>query len=139
MTNLLELARDIVVAHLNLTPLSSVDLLQEVQQVYAVLHDLKAGRLEKLHTSQGSGSGISTRRRKPGASGTRHHVPRTQSLLCKYRLQRRKELDALLDLEANLAKARAARKAVAFGTNITPPSLLYRRTPGPRDNNRPRR
>jgi hypothetical protein len=139
MTNLLELARDIVVAHLNLTPLSSVDLLQEVQQVYAVLHDLEAGRLEKLHTSQGGGSGIATRRRKPSASGRRHHLSRTQSLLCKYRLHRRKELDAILDLEANLEKARAARKSVAFVANIAPPSPFYRRMPGPRDHNRPRR
>lgn len=139
MTNLLELARDIVVAHLNLTPLSTVDLLQEIHQVYAVLHDLEAGRREKLHTSQNGGSGISIQRRKPSASGRRHHLSRTQSLLCKYRQQRRKELDALLDLETNLQKARAARKEVAFVANIAPPSLFYRRLPGPRDHNRPRR
>ena len=139
MADLLELTRDIVCAHLRLTPLASDELLREIQQLHAAFHELDIGSHHDLHPSPVGYRSISSRHRKPAAIRLQHRISGALTLFRKRRREERLELEACMDLEANLAKARAVRQAQSFVTRLAPLSLVRRREPGPRDDHRPRK
>lgn len=129
MADLLELTRDIVVAHLHLTPLTSDDLLQELQQLHAILGKLETGRLRNHSLSSTGSRSTTSRRRKAAAVSRQPQRTKGLSLLGKRRLRKRQELVASLDLAANLAKARAARQAEEIRFCHPPPGRFLRRAP----------
>ena len=139
MATLLELASDIVSSHASTTPMSSDDLVLEIQKVYAALLDLEAGKVappsveeakpalsvkdafkknEVICLECGKG-GMKTLTRhlgdahnmKPGEYRKRFGIPSKQPLTAKSYSESRRKMAAERGLGDVLAKAREARAA----------------------------
>ncbi len=140
MATLLELAAAIVESHASTSPMSTDDLLVEIQKVYGTLKQLESGTVEVIPVEEekkpaitvkqafktteviclicGKG-GMKTLARhlsqahgiKPGAYRKQFGIPKTQPLAAKKFSEERRKLAQERDLAANLAKARAARAA----------------------------
>lgn len=144
MTTLMELTSEIVTAHASTTPLTSEELLNAIQRVYAVLKELEGGGAEPVSAPEvatqtlspkqsikkneviclicGKG-GMKTLTRhlsqahqiKPNAYRKQFGLPANQPLAARDFTARRKEIAASMDLSANLEKARATRAAKLKG------------------------
>ncbi len=142
MATLLEMAKEIVTAHAQTTPMTTTELISEIQMVHAVLLALESGMSvesesmpaadattltikqafktnEVLCMICGKG-GMKTLTRhlnqahqlKPAQYRKQFNIPKSQSLMSKKYAEARKEIASRMDLGANLEKARAARKSV---------------------------
>ena len=135
MATLLEMANNIVSAHAQTTPMTTTEILAEIQKVYAVLQSLDSGipvseepvETPTLTLKQAfktnevicmiCGKGMKTLTRhlnqahqtKPSAYRKQFNIPKTQKLMSKGYAAKRKEIAAGMDLGGNLEKARAAR------------------------------
>ena len=139
MATLLEMANNIVSAHAQTTPMTTAEILAEIQKVHSVLQALDAG----VSTSQEGiieepaaptltlkqafrtnevvciicGKGMKSLARhlttvhqmKPSEYRKQFNIPKTQKLMSKVCAAKRKEVAATMDLVGNLEKARAAR------------------------------
>ena len=140
MATLLEMAKDIVAAHAQATPMSTEELLAEINKVYAALLALEGGEAvvasvveeeatpaltlkqafkkdEVICMICGKG-GMKTLARhlnqahdlKPSAYRKQFNIPKSTPLMAKSYAAKRKEIAAGMDLNSNLEKARAARQ-----------------------------
>jgi predicted transcriptional regulator len=142
MATLLEMAKDIVAAHAQATPMTTEELLAEIHKVYEALQALEVGApvetlpeeppaptltlKQAFRTNEvvcmicGKGGFKALTRHlsqthqiKPSEYRKQFNIPKTQPLMSKAYTIRRKEISAGMDLGANLEKARAAR-----GSNV---------------------
>lgn len=141
MATLLEMAQQIVSAHAQTTPMTTTELLDEIQKIYAVLQSLDSGALLETFTKESIEAPITlkqafrtnevvcmvcgkggfkaltrhlsqTHQMKPSDYRKQFNIPKSQKLMSKACAARRKEVAAGMDLVGNLEKARAARKGV---------------------------
>lgn len=136
MATLLEMAKDIVAAQAQSTPMSTEELIASINKVFAALQGLESGVPEteeaapSLSLKQafkqneviclicGKG-GMKTLTRhlnqahamKPAAYRKQFNIPKTTPLMAKSYAAKRKEIAAGMNLGANLEKARAARQS----------------------------
>jgi predicted transcriptional regulator len=138
MATLLEMAQQIVSAHATKTPMTTTELISEIQKVHAVLQELETGAPVETPSEESAiptltirqafktnevvcmicGKGMKlltkhlsqTHQMKPAAYRKEFNIPKTTPLMSKAYAIRRKEISAGLDLTGNLEKARAARK-----------------------------
>jgi predicted transcriptional regulator len=137
MANLIEMAADIVAAHASNSPLSSAQLVEELQQVYAALKALDSGQTVEVAAEApaltvkqafkkdevvcmvcGKG-GMKTLKRhlsqahglKPGQYRKQFGIPSSQSLAAKSYSESRRKMAEERGLADKLAKARAIRGA----------------------------
>src|SRR6266702_5228406 len=137
MATLLEMAAEIVSSHASTTPMSSDDLLQEIQKVYASLRAIEAGqpvageevkpaitikeafkKNEVICMICGKG-GMKTLARhlktvhnmKPGQYKKQFGIPSKQPLTAKSFTEARRQMAMDRGLADNLAKAREVRMA----------------------------
>jgi predicted transcriptional regulator len=146
MASLLEMAKDIVAAHAQTTPMTTEELLAEIRKVYAALQALESGTAEEAVISVaeepvsltvrqafkanevicmicGKGKMKSltrhlnmTHEMKPVEYRKQFNIPKSLPLMSKGYAAKRKEIAAGMDLKSNLEKARAARKGAAVKT-----------------------
>jgi predicted transcriptional regulator len=137
MATLLEMAKDIVANHAQATPLTTEAYLKEIERVYSSLKALENGGTvvdvvepqptvsvrQAFKTNEviclicGRG-GMKTLTRhlnqahqmKPAAYRKQFGIKKSQLLMSKNYAKVRKEIAGTMDLAANLAKARAARR-----------------------------
>ncbi len=139
MATLLEMAQQIVSAHATKTPMTTSELITNIQKIHAALQALDSGGVElsipeepaipTLTLKQafkkdevvcmvcGKG-GMKTLTRhlnqahemKPSQYRKQFNIPKSQSLMSRNYSAMRKEIAAGMDLGANLEKARAARQ-----------------------------
>ena len=137
MPTLLEMAQQIVSAHATKTPMSTTELIAEIQMVHATLQELETGipvetppeeqatptltLKQAFKTNEvvcmicGKGMKLLTKHLnqahqiKPSEYRKQFNIPKTQVLMSKAYTIRRKEIAAGIDLTGNLEKARAAR------------------------------
>lgn len=147
MSNLLEMATDIVTSHASVTAMTTDELLLEIQKVYAALKALEAGaevvpveerapvisvkdafkKNEIICMVCGKG-GFRTLSRhlsqmhdlKPGAYKKQFNIPSTQALTAKSFSDARKRMAEEKGLADNLAKAREVRAAKLKGKKAAP-------------------
>lgn len=141
MATLMEMAAKLVEAHASSTPMTTEELLDAIQRVYAKLKQVESGEAAEAPAAEeenkpalsarqsikknevicllcGKG-GMKTLTRhlsqshqmKPGEYRKQFGIPRTQPLAAKDFSAKRKEMASNMNLAANLEKARAARKA----------------------------
>jgi predicted transcriptional regulator len=149
MASLIELAASIVESHASTTPMSSEDLLQEIQKVYATLKALEEGKEVAVTQEEGTQptislkdafkknevvcmicgkGGMKTLARhlsqahdmKPGEYRKQFGIPRTQPLAAKSFSEARRQMAKKINLAANLEKARAARMAKITSKKAAP-------------------
>lgn len=140
MASLLEMAGEIVSAHVSSNPMSKDELLKEIQDVYAALVALEKGESVSVVAAEEEvkpaisakksigknsitclicGKQMKTLARhlgsdhglKPGEYRKQFGIPRTQALAAKSYSESRKQMAIERGLGANLAKARAAKAA----------------------------
>ena len=137
MATLLEMAKDIVAAQAQTTPMTTEELIASINKVYAALQGLETGvsvaaeeaapvlslkqafkQNEVVCLICGKG-GMKTLTRhlnqahemKPSAYRKQFNIPKTTPLMSKSYSAKRKDIAANMDLGSNLEKARAARQA----------------------------
>ena len=140
MASLLEMAQQIVTAHAATTPMTTSELLAEIQKIYTALQSLEAGEMVSESVAEESAAPVITLKQafrtnevvcmvcgkggmktlvrhlnqahemKPTAYRKQFGIPKTQSLMSKAYSAKRKEIAAGMDLGGNLVKARAARQ-----------------------------
>jgi predicted transcriptional regulator len=140
MATLMELVADVVSAHASSTPMSTDELLAEIQKVYGVLKQLEGGEAGEAPAPEEQKPALSAKQSikknevvclicgkggmktltrhlsqahemKPGQYRKQFGIPRTQALAARDFTAKRKEIAGSMNLAANLEKARAARKA----------------------------
>ncbi len=137
MATLLELAQHIVMAHVSTTPMTSKEMISEIQQVHAALQALERGQAAPGAEAEHGAQTISKRRAfgkakvtcmicgkemttlarhlgaehgmKPSEYRKQFDIPRTQPLAAKNYSESRRQMAIDLGLGEGLAKARAAR------------------------------
>ena len=136
MATLLEMANQIVSAHAQTTPMTTTELLAEIQKIHSVLLSLDSGvpvseepvETPTLITLKQAfrtnevfcmicGKGMKSLARhlttvhqiKPNEYRKQFNIPKTQKLMSKACAAKRKEVAAGMDLAGNMEKARAAR------------------------------
>ena len=135
MATLLEMAKDIVAAQAQTTPMSTEELIASINKVYTALQGLESGvsaaeeaapvlsLKQAFKTNEviclicGKG-GMKTLTRhlnqahemKPSAYRKQFNIPKTTPLMAKSYAAKRKEIAAGMNLAGNLEKARAARQ-----------------------------
>ena len=137
MASTLELAKDLVMAHASTTPMTSKEMILEIQEVYAALQALEKGQTVETSEAEKEAPAISKRRAfgknrvtcmicgkemktlarhlgtehgmKPAEYRKQFDIPRTQPLAAKSYSESRRQMAMERDLGANLARARAAR------------------------------
>ena len=140
MATLLEMAQQIVSAHAQTTPMTTTELLAEIQKVHAALQALEAGtpidasieepastltlrqafRKDEVVCMVCGKGGFKvltkhlsqTHQMKPTEYRNLFNIPKSQKLMSKSYAANRMEIAAGMDLVGNLEKARAARKGV---------------------------
>lgn len=139
MATLMEMVTEVVASHASSTPMSTDELLAEIQNVYTTLKKLESGETVAVGEEEqkpalsakqsirknevvclicGKG-GMKTLARhlaqahqlKPGQYRKQFGIPRSQALAAKDFTAKRKEIAGNMNLAANLEKARAARQA----------------------------
>ena len=137
MATLLEMAKDIVAAQAQTTPMSTEELIVSINKVYAALQCLETGvsvtaeeaapalsLKQAFKTNEviclicGKG-GMKTLTRhlnqahemKPSAYRKQFSIPKSTPLMAKSYAAKRKEIAAGMNLAGNLEKARAARQS----------------------------
>jgi predicted transcriptional regulator len=148
MPTLLEMAQQIVSAHATKTPITTTELISEIQKVHAALQSLESGAItpetktppesstptltlkQAFKTNEvvcmicGKGFKALTRhlsqthQMKPTEYRKQFNIPKTQVLMSKAYAIRRKEISAGMDLGANLEKARLARGNTGKKSNV---------------------
>ena len=143
MANVLEMVADIVSSHARTTPMTTDELLSEITTLYKELHALESGISSEAVSSEevpaptltikqafktnevicmicGKGKMQTLTRHlnqahqlKPAQYRKQFSIPKTQPLMSKSYAAKRKEIAAVMDLGANLEKARAARQGNA--------------------------
>lgn len=140
MATLMEMAAKLVEAHASSTPMTTEELLEAIQRVYATLKQVESGEAAEVPAEEAAKPAISARQSikkneviclicgkggmktltrhlsqshqmKPGEYRKQFGIPRTQPLAAKDFSAKRKEMASNMNLAANLEKARAARKA----------------------------
>ncbi|HTP66566.1 MAG TPA: MucR family transcriptional regulator [Geobacteraceae bacterium] len=140
MATLLELTASIVSSHASMSELSSEELLQEIQKVYAALQKLEGAVAETAETAEVKAPTISLKKAfqpdqvvcmicgkggmktlarhlaqvhkmKPGEYRKQFNIPRTQALTAKNFSESRRQMAQDRGLADNLAKARQIRAA----------------------------
>ena len=139
MSSLLELAKDLVMAHASTTPMTSKEIVGEIQDVYAALKALEKGQAAPMGISATEETAPAISKRKAFGKnkvtcmicgkemktlarhlGTEHDlkpseyrrqfdIPRTQPLAARSYSESRRQMAQERNLGDNLAKARAAR------------------------------
>jgi predicted transcriptional regulator len=137
MASLLEMSKNIVMAHAAASKVSPRDIITEIQEVHATLVEIQKGGLDLTEQTQEEAPAISQRKAfgkntitcmlcgkqmktlarhlgtahdmKPGEYRKQFNIPRTQPLAARSYSESRKQMALDRDLGANLAKARAAR------------------------------
>ena len=141
MATLLEMAQQIVSAHAQTTPMSTTEVISEIQKVYSALQELETGAPVELTPEEPAtptltlkqafktnevicmicGKGgfkaltrhlSQTHQMKPNEYRKQFNIPKSQKLMSKSYATKRKEIAAGTDLVGNLEKARAARMGV---------------------------
>lgn len=140
-STLLELAADIVSSHVSVSEMTTEELLQEIQKVYAILQKLesnvpeenvasdeakapvmslkKAFQAEQVYCMVCGKGGMKTLARhlaqnhemKPGEYRKQFNIPKGQPLTAKNFSESRRKMAQERGLAENLAKARAVRAA----------------------------
>jgi predicted transcriptional regulator len=157
MASLLELAASIVESHASTTPMSSEDLLQEIQKVYATLSALEAGKEVAVVTAEETKPTISVKdafkknevicmicgkggmktlarhlsqahEMKPGEYRKQFGIPRTQPLAAKSFSEARKKFAQERGMADVLAKAREARMAKLEAKKAPPAKKAMKRS-----------
>jgi predicted transcriptional regulator len=140
MATLLELTATIVSSHASMSELSSDELLQEIQKVYAALQKLEGTVAEEAETVEAKAPAITLKKAfqadqvvcmicgkggmktlarhlaqvhkmKPGEYRKQFGIPRTQALTARNFSESRRQMAHDRGLAANLAKAREIRAA----------------------------
>ena len=135
MATLLEMANRIVSAHAQSTPMTITELLAEIQKIHSVLQSLDSGApvteepvetptltlKQAFRTNEvfcmicGKGMQTITRhlnqthQMKPNEYRKQFSIPKSQKLMSKAYVAKRKEIAAVVDLKGNMEKARAVR------------------------------
>jgi predicted transcriptional regulator len=138
MATLLEMAQQIVSAHTTKTPMTTTELIAEIQKVHAALQAIEAGTpvetpqeepavptitlKQAFKTNEvvcmicGKGMKLLTKHLnqthqiKPNEYRKQFSIPKAQPLMSKAYAAKRKEIAAGMDLGANLEKARNKRQ-----------------------------
>jgi predicted transcriptional regulator len=140
MATLIEMAAEIVSSHASSSPMSTDELLNAIQRVYATLKQVESGEPAEVPTAEEQKPAVSAKQSikkneviclicgkggmktltrhltqahqmKPGAYRKQFGIPRTLALAAKDFTAKRKEIASTMNLAGNLEKARAARKA----------------------------